>query len=184
MSQNTRQSLGRSVAIKPSAKIILVIAGYVVAVVLAGVVVSIYVALTDGPDRQSSSGMYAFGDSILFLAVFGVAAIPATGAALFFLRPYPVFWRAGSIAALCIAMTGIAALIGSLLRVDGPSGFFGAWSTVSPLRVLLAPLFAIAFFLSVLFTPTRSSRIMLLSAAMIEVVVFASVAFLWFHSLH
>jgi hypothetical protein len=31
-------------------------------------------ALTDSPDRQVSSGVYAFGDSLLFLAVFGLAA--------------------------------------------------------------------------------------------------------------
>jgi hypothetical protein len=31
-------------------------------------------ALTDSPDRQASSGVYAFGDSLLFLAVFGLAA--------------------------------------------------------------------------------------------------------------
>jgi hypothetical protein len=52
-----------------------------------------YAAGTIGPDRQTSSGMVAFGDSILFLSVFAVTAIPATGAALFFLRPYPLFWR-------------------------------------------------------------------------------------------
>jgi len=37
--------------------------------------------------------MYAFGDSVLFLGVLGVAAIPATGTALFFLRPRQGFWR-------------------------------------------------------------------------------------------
>lgn len=41
---------------------------------LAAFAVSIYVALTDSPDRQASSGMYVFGDSLLFLAVFGLAA--------------------------------------------------------------------------------------------------------------
>ena len=48
---------------KPSSKFISVVVGYAIALVTAAVVVSIYVAATDGADRQSSGGMYAFGDS-------------------------------------------------------------------------------------------------------------------------
>jgi hypothetical protein len=44
-------------------KVALVVPGYVVAVLLAAGVVAAYVALTDSPDRQASSGMYAFGES-------------------------------------------------------------------------------------------------------------------------
>lgn len=70
---------------KTSSKIMLVVAGYGVAFAIAVAATYSYVALTDTPDRQSSAGMYAFGDSIFFLFVFGVAAIPATVAALYFL---------------------------------------------------------------------------------------------------
>src|SRR5439155_18981405 len=101
---------------KSSSKVILVVAGYLVALVVAAVVVSVYIAATNGPDRQASSGMSAFGDSILFLGVFALAAIPATGAALFFLRPYHTFWRIISVGALALATTGVAALATYLMR--------------------------------------------------------------------
>ena len=44
-----------------------------ISLVIAAVVVSIYTAANNRPDRQASSGMSAFGDSILFLGVFGFA---------------------------------------------------------------------------------------------------------------
>ena len=70
-------------------KIALVVTGYVVAVLVAAGVVPVYIALTDSPDRQASSGMYASRDSLLFLAVFGVVGSIPTGAALFYLRSWP-----------------------------------------------------------------------------------------------
>jgi hypothetical protein len=125
--------------------------------------------------------MYAFGDSLLFLGVFVVAAVPATGTALFFLRPYRAFWRIAAFGALAIAATGAAAL-GSYLAVSaGPSP--GVWSELSPLRILLAPMFALTFFLCILAAPTRSSRIAFVCAGVIETIVFVWVAFLWFHSI-
>jgi len=72
---------------KPVAKISWLGAGYVVAIILASTAVAIHVALMSGPDARPR-GMYAFGDSVLFVAAFGVAALLPTGAALFFLRPY------------------------------------------------------------------------------------------------
>lgn len=66
-------------------KMALVACGYVAAFLFAFAILAVYTASTSTPDRSASSGMSAFGDSLLFLAVFAVAAIPATGAALFFL---------------------------------------------------------------------------------------------------
>ena len=66
---------------RPAAKAGIVVAGYVAAVAVASLVLRVYIAATSGPDRQTYGGMYAFGDSLLFLGVAGVAAIPATGAA-------------------------------------------------------------------------------------------------------
>jgi hypothetical protein len=47
--------------------------------------------------------LFAFGDDLLFLGVFGVAAVVPSGAALFFLRPYRTFWLGLSVAALVVA---------------------------------------------------------------------------------
>ena len=166
---------------KPLSKVMLVVAGYLLALVIAAVVVSLYHAATSGPDRQSASGMFAFGDSVLFLAIFGVAAVPPTGAALFFLRPYPAFWRMVSVGTLVIAMTGVTALAAYLAPQNTGLGMvLKEWSSLSPLRFLLAPLLTLAFLLAMLFAPTRSSRVVLLCASVVETIVFVWVAFLWF----
>jgi hypothetical protein len=168
--------------VRASVKVGLVAIGYAGAVLVASAIVAIYVASTSGPDRQTYGVMYDFGDTLLFLAVFGVAAVPPTGAVLFFLRSYRPFWRALSVAALAIAATGLAAFVGYLAAqtVDAGSSL-RSWSAVAVLRILVAPLFALAFFLSGLFAPNRSGRIALFVATVIEAAVFAYVALIWFH---
>ena len=164
------------------AKVGLIAGGYVGAFFVAAAVVAIYVASTSGPDRQTYGAMYAFGDSLLFLAVFGVAAVPPTGAALFFLRSYRSFWLALSVAALAIAATGLAAFIDYVAAQSADAGsILHSWSAVASLRILVAPLFALAFVLSGLFAPDRFSRIALLVAGLIEAAVFVYVALLWSH---
>jgi hypothetical protein len=167
---------------RPLARVGLVLGGYVVAFVVASALVAVYVAATSGPDRQASSGMYAFGDDLLFLAVFGIAAVPASGAALFFLKPYRSFWLALSVAALGMAATGLAAVIGYVAArtADAPP-LLQTWSALAVLRILVAPLFALSFLLSGLLAPNRSSRFALLLATVVEAAVFAYVAIIWFH---
>lgn len=169
---------------KSSTKIILVGGGYLAALVVAAVAVGVYAALTAGPAREASGGMYAFGDFILFLGTFTLAAIPATCAALFFLRPFPLFWRVSVAGALAIAATGVVVLIDFLVTQRAPANsFLGASATLSPIRVILAPLFAIGVGLCALFAPTRFTRIAFLGAAAMETLVFTWVVFIWFHSL-
>ena len=167
---------------RPLARVGLVLGGYVVAFVVASALVAVYVAATSGPDRQASSGMYGFGDDLLFLAVFGIAAVPASGAALFFLKPYRSFWLALSVAALGIAATGLAAVIGYVAArtADAPP-LLQTWSALAVLRILVAPLFALSFLLCGLLAPNRSSRFALLLATVVEAAVFACVAIIWFH---
>jgi len=168
---------------KPAAKLGIVAAGYVVALAIAALVTSVYVASTSGPDRQTYGGMYAFGDSVLFLGVFGVAAIPATAAALFFLRPRRGVWRALSVGSLAIAATAVAAVALSIVsRSANASASVRSWSMAVPLRVFAAPLLALFFLLCAVFAPTRSARLCLLGASAIEMVVFVSVVFAWWNS--
>ena len=86
-----------------------VLSGYVIAFLAASVATAIRVAHTSGPDAQASSGMYAFGDGLLFLAVFGTVGVIPTGAFLFFLRPVRVFWSWTSVAGMIFAATAPAA---------------------------------------------------------------------------
>jgi hypothetical protein len=156
------------------AKLGLVAAGYCGAVVLGAAVVMVNAAWTAGPDRLASSGMSAFGDSLLFLAVFGVAAAAPTGVALYFLRPYHSFWRVLAIAAVIIAATGLASLAVSLtVRTVGASPIVQSWSAFAVLRILVAPLVALAFLVSGAFAPLRPARIALGAATISEAAVFA-----------
>ena len=166
--------------IRPAAKAGIVVAGYVAAVAVAALVVRVYITATSGPDRQTYGGMFAFGDSLLFLGVACVGAVPATGAALFFLRPHRGFWRMLSIGGLSTAATAIlASALFLATRSSTGSEVLQSWAMLTPLRILAAPMLAVFFFLAGLFAPTRAARVCLTSAAAIEVVAFVSVGYTW-----
>jgi hypothetical protein len=67
------------------AKLGLVIGGYVAACLVASGAVYAYQLFTQGPASQASAGMYAFGDFILLVGVFGVLALFPTGLVLYFI---------------------------------------------------------------------------------------------------
>lgn len=158
-------------------KAALVAAGYLLAILATCLALSIYYVATDGPDRQASSGMYSFADGLLFLAVFGLASIPASCAALYFLRQVQRFWSALAFVALSIATTGLVALYAYFVRPSAVADSVLYMMVILwPIRVLFAPLLAVAFFISGLFAPSRSSRFAIFVAAAMEALVFASVA--------
>jgi hypothetical protein len=70
---------------KPVLKVAIVASGYLLALLVSWAAVALHAALTSDANAQASGGMSAFGDLILFVAVFGAAALAPTGAALFFL---------------------------------------------------------------------------------------------------
>ena len=162
---------------RAAAKVGLVAAGYVGAFVVAYAVVAVYVAATSEPDRQTYAAMYGFGDSLLFLAVLAVAAVPATGAALFFLRPHRSFWLTLCVVVPAVAITALAALIE---YVAATGAAHSSWSAVAMLRMLASPLFAGAFFLSALLAPGRAFRLVLFGATLIEMLVCGWMAVTWF----
>ena len=159
-----------------------VLAGYVVAVLVASAAVAVRLADTSGPDAQASAGMYAFGDLLLFVAVFGVVALLPTGMALFFLRPCRLFWTVLSIAALVLAATGVFAtavcVLASCWTVPcRPLEFCAA---LAVLRMLASPLLATSLLLSVFVAPDWTSRWVLLAATGIEGAVAVYSVFHWF----
>ena len=167
--------------VTPLRRIALVAVGYVGALLIASVVVAIRVAATSGPDAQASSGMYAFGDAYLFIAVFGVLALVPTGAALYFLRPYRPVWIALSSVGVCVAITGVAAAVLFALGRDAAApSTLAAWASFSVLRILLAPILAPAFLVVALFTPYRFPRLALLAATAMELAVVAFAGVVWF----
>ena len=161
-------------------KISLVAAGYIGAFLIATLVVAVYVARTDGPDRQTYGAMYGFGDSLLFLAVFAVSAVLPTGAALYLLRPYRRFWVALSSMALAVASTGLAsAVVYTVGRAATGTSTLGSLAGFATLRILVAPVCALGFALSGLLAPARAPRMALFAATFIDAAAFAYVAVTW-----
>jgi hypothetical protein len=161
-------------------KLGIVAAGYLASFVIAAAVVAVRVALTSGPDAQASSGMHAFGDAFLFLNVFGMCALVPTGLALYFLRPYCAFWGALGRLGIVVALTGVAAVAVYAFGRTGSPAFLTPWATFSPLRMLVAPLFAAGFLVCALVSPRGFPRVALLSAAVMEIAVSAYIAIVWF----
>jgi hypothetical protein len=159
----------------------IVLAGYVTAVLAANAAVDYRLLHTQGEDAQASAGMYAFGDALLFLAVFAVVAVLPTGLALYFLRPYRLFWTALSLTALSLAATGLlAAAVYVLASFQAPPGSrWELWAAFAVLRMLAAPPLATAFALAGLIAPNRTSRWSLLVAAAIEGAVAAYAILHW-----
>jgi hypothetical protein len=161
-------------------KIGLVAAGYGAALLAAFAAVALRVAATSGPAAQASSGMYAAGDAMLFVAVFAGVGVVPTGAALFFLRPYRRFWIVLSRVALGVAVSGlVAAILYAAGRRAGPSPL-ATWAGLSVLRLLAAPLLAPTFAVCAALAPDRLPRLTLLAAAAMEGTVCVCIAVVWF----
>jgi hypothetical protein len=142
----------------------LVLAGYVAALFAAFVGVELKEA-TDPVD--ASGGMEAFGDFLLFWALFGLFSLPPTVYALYHLRRSETFWRVFSYASLVFAATGpiLALLTRRLHESDLPVvGFFAL------LRVLATPVLFLAFFVFAFVAPNWRARKFLLASAALEVV--------------
>jgi len=153
-----------------------VLAGYGLAAVAASGAVALNAATQRGFDR--SGGMSAFGDLVLFLAVFAVAAVPASSAGLYFLRGQGWFWSSLSVLGPAVALTGVVAsaiFLGSSGSSAGRDSMVGLWSLYAVLRILAAPVCAIVFLLAGIFAPRRPWRLALLFAATVEAAAFGAV---------
>jgi hypothetical protein len=167
-------------SVRPLVKVVLVVGGYAAAVLIALALVAIHRARTNTLEAQASSGMYAFGDSLLFVGVFGIAALVPTGAALFFLRPQRHFWTLLSALALAIAVTGVAAGILFVVGRTAAPSFLATSAAFSVLRIVVAPVLALTFLVCALFSPHRSPRLALFAATAMEAAVSAYGGFVWF----
>lgn len=164
-------------------KIIWVLAGYLAAFALASLAVAVRFVTTSGPDAQASSGMYAFGDALLFVAVFGIVGLLPTGLGLIFLRPYRPFWLILSTLGAVIAITAVIALVLFAIgrSATAPSSL-STWADLAVLRMLPAPLFAAVLLVAALVSQHRASRWTLLAASGIELIVSAYAWFVWLSS--
>jgi hypothetical protein len=154
-------------------KVALVVAGYVTAFCVAWAAVAAHDATLDPVTAQG--GMAAFGDAILFLGVLGVASVPATAALLFFLRPVAWFWTWLGGIALALSATGVLASGFYVFGRTAPAQTaLGEAASASVLRMIVAPLFALAFLVAGVVAPSGRSRIVLLAATVVEGAAFAA----------
>lgn len=163
-----------------SPKALAIAGGYGAAFLLASAAVAIRLAATSGPEAQASSGMYAFGDAVLFVVVFGVLALLPTAAALFFLRPHRRFWTVLAPAALALAATGLAAVLLFAAGRHATASALATWAAFSVLRILVAPLLVLATLLCAVLSPYRAPRRALLVASATEAAVSAYGGLVWF----
>jgi hypothetical protein len=159
----------------------MVIGGYAAAGFVASAAVYLRQLHTQDAQAQASAGMYAFGDLILFVGIFGVLALLPTGLALYFLRPFGKFWTMLSITSLAWAVTGLcAACMIALASTRPPQSLWRVVASFGVVRMLVAPPLATALALSTFIAPTRPLRWRLLGATVIEGAVGAYAFVLWF----
>jgi hypothetical protein len=164
---------------KRSHGIAVVAAGYAAAMLVAAAAVSIRIANTSVPDAEASGGMHAFGDALLFVWVFGVVSLLPTGAALLFLRTCRSFWRALSALGVAVALTGVAAGVLFLAGRHAPPSPLATWAGLSVLRILVAPIAALAFLECAVLSPSRPVRVAFLVATAMEAATSGCGAWAW-----
>ncbi len=153
------------------AKVAMVLGGYGAALAAAACATAVRVALTaNAPDAIASSGMYAGGDLLLFLGVFGAVALVPTAAALIFARAHPRFGGVLAGAAGAVALSGALGwltFVQPFGRAD-PRGWLAIASALAVLRLLGAPLVAAVLAVAALVAPSRGSRRAVMFAFAIE----------------
>jgi hypothetical protein len=100
-----------------------------------------------------------------------VAILP-TGAALYFVRPFPAFWRAFAGGAVLLTLTILAAVAVHFADRHGVTS--PLWSPLALLRILAAVPLASLYFLGGIFAPLPFARWTLFVCSGIEAVGFAA----------
>ena len=161
---------------RPWAKVGIVCLGLAAAFFLACLAAFLRELAMQGPDVQAASGLYAFGDLLFGLAVFGLLALVPIGLALYWLRPVTRFWSVLAGAAVLSALSGVLALAANMWLHDDTSG----WIFLAEARVGLMPLNALMLVTCALFAPKFRHRWLLLSAAFSDGAIFTGVVLVKF----
>ena len=154
-----------------------VLGGYAVAL---GVAIAVVVlrTLTVGAEARASSGMVAFGETILFGGVFGLLAVVPTALALYFLRGYQPLWVTASRSSIALGILAIAA--GVVVLWVAPAAADAHFAAL--ILLFMAPLLAVAFALAALIAPAARFRAQLAFAAAMETAVALPFLYwLWSH---
>lgn len=152
---------------KPVHRVALVAGGYLICALLASAAVALHMAATRF-DAQAAGGMYAFGDSLLFVLVFGFSSLIPTAAGLYFMRPFPAFWRA--ISGLCAVLAVVSLLSGAIFAFShaGNQTLLEKLSGISVLWILITPILAMASLVCAAFAPSRIPRMAFVAATVVD----------------
>ena len=171
---------------KKPIKIGIVIGGYIFA--LAGAFAATYIQelSTRGTDAQASQGMFAFGQTILFLLVFGGLALIPTVLAFYFLRSSVKFWNGCAVLCLVFSIIGLIIVIANalmnanVLHISKSSA--AVVSLFGVLRAFGAPLLIVGFLVLAVIAPSRRPRVLLFASAGLEILggLYMLVSFLLF----
>lgn len=161
---------------RPAAKAGVVAGGFVASFAVAWVAVGIRQRLTQGPEAQASAGMYAAGDLMLGIAVFGLLSLVPLALALYWLRPVTRFWTVLTRGAVLFVLTGpLALLVSGWLRQSA-----GGWAFIADARIGLMPLCALTLLTCGLIAPQAKPRWILVVAVLVEGSIFAGVVLVKF----
>ncbi len=158
-------------SLRLSTRIGCIFLGLVVALAVAWIAVELRQRATQGPDALASSGMYAFGDLVLGVGVFGVLALVPMALTLYWLRPVARFWSALQWGAILFALTGCLAVAASIWALQSRS----AWLILAHARIGLMPLGALALLMCTVFAPQARQRWLLLATAIGDGALFAAI---------
>jgi hypothetical protein len=151
-------------ALRPSVKVGVILLGLVVAMVIAWFAVAIEHRMNPLPPEEASGGMAAFGDLVLYLAVFGVTALVPLALGLYWLRAVARFWSALTWGAGPFALTGLAALV-AIIWVGHTTS---SWILLAHARFGLMPLSALALLTCAIIARRPRHRWLLFAAAVVD----------------
>jgi hypothetical protein len=158
-------------SLRPAAKIGIVSGGLLVAVAVAAWLVFGRMALMRDGNDAASSGMAAFGDLLLGLAVFGVLALVPGGLGLYWLRPVTWIWPVLVGSAVALALTGVLAVAANGWWRESA----GNLALLADVRIGLMPLSALVSLCGAAFAPGTRWRWVLIGAAVLDGALFCSV---------
>lgn len=150
-------------------KVAAVFVGLVLAFAAAWIAVDVRQRAPQGPEAQASAGMYAFGDLVLGVTVFGGVALVPLALGLYWLRAVDKFWSALTWGAMLFALTGLVALAANMWNQSSSS----SWMLLSHARIGIMPLSALALLTCAILAPRARHRWLLFAAAGTDGTVFA-----------
>jgi hypothetical protein len=158
-----------------------VLAGYLLALAAGGVAGWWYDVRVSSLPYDTSGGMYAAGQAMAALGTFLAVSLLPTGLALWFLRPYPRFWKGAAVAALAFAGAGLLAVLSPLVIRAQPTTIpLALLSLVQLAHLLGSPLWIAGLALFAILSPAGPARRLLVAALGVELAVAACAGVHWF----